>query len=74
MLRGWIQSLSAFVYHKQHDRHHRGKNPWGRRAQGLTKTKPFQTLLKLHLDDLLNTCMANIQGMDVGLILWGVVT
>lgn len=42
----------------------------GQESVGLTKTKPLQTLLKLRLNDLLNTCMTNIQSMDVGLILW----
>lgn len=31
MHRSQIQSLSAFVYHKQHDRHHRGKSPEARK-------------------------------------------
>lgn len=32
---------------------------------GLTKTKPLQTLLKLWLNDLLNTYMTNIPSVNV---------
>lgn len=39
----------------------------GQESVGLTKTKPLQTLLKLQLNDLLNTCMTNNQCADVGL-------